>query len=166
VSINGRLSVLLLVASAVLLMCGGDQCDVDCDEVRSFLLGTFACTTGVLESVVPREDDQRVFSAGQLTLGPSTSGRAVDTSQTEADFAEFFANREGGTPVYMTGTFDQDGNDVTVHLTAIVTAQMGTPESIQINLTFTDDDHASGTLSYTESSVTFEGDIDIERQGD
>jgi len=150
-------------------MCGSGSCEhgdgAECDSavVHAFL-GFYVCMVSMLESTVPREDDMRQFTDAELTLGPSTSPRGVHTSQTEADFAEFWANQTDGPFIYMCGNFTQDGKDVTVNLAPLTTAEPGTPQSITIHLTFTDEDHASGSLDYVESGITFRGDIDIERQ--
>lgn len=164
-----RLSVIVFLGCAIALMCGSGDCEqgegTDCSkQAMHAFTGFYICMVAMLESTVPREDDMREFTKAELTLGPSTSERGVHTSQTEADFAEFWANQTDGPFIYMCGNFTQDGEDVTVNLAPLATLEAGTPQSITIHLTFTDDDHASGSLDYVESGITFRGDIDIERQ--
>jgi len=163
--------MVLIVLCAVLLMCGSQQCDDSPTEAcnRAAIeayAGVFMGSLGVLAAQQPSEDT-RIFTDVHVQLGSSSPSPRSTTGPAgvdEAHLAVFNAQLTGLGLVYMLGSFAQDGRDVTVSLAPLGPSAIGTPQSITLNLTFADGDHAHGTCTYVESGTTFQGQADLDRQ--
>lgn len=162
-----RISVLLAVVLAVLITCcnclGGCDCS---DIVRYLLTGSYSCSIDTLNRQVGGSSTAQAqtveITDGTLHLGPAEGPRAAQ----QTDDAAFWGNRVDGPVLMMSGTYTEDGNDVTVNLTPTNVAGVAEPQSITMHLTSTSTTQASGTIQYVESGYTYQGDITIERYPD
>jgi len=160
----------LALTLIVSLVCCGGTCNNDeggCNDpgLTEALHGYFGGTADPLTKV--GGGPSREIDNVQIQFGTTALAGAVNTQA--ADDAFFWAVEvPSGDRTYMTGTFQQDGADVTVQVTSPAPRALEvTPaaaDGIEINVTFTDDDHASGTIQLVDGANTYTGNIDLERE--
>ncbi|MBU0607136.1 MAG: hypothetical protein KKI08_04580 [Armatimonadetes bacterium] len=168
-----RVTVLSCLVAVVALCCGGNGCDCVNEAVQqnispaSFLasLSSLGGSSGG-RSVSPAQLPETVeITNADLRLGPPVAAAQARpaAADNEADFEGATAHR--GT-IHLTGAFTQDGNDVAIALTTLVPSQAGDSVSMAMQVTFTDEDHAAGTVQYVEDGETYTGTVTLERYPD
>ncbi|MBU0607137.1 MAG: hypothetical protein KKI08_04585 [Armatimonadetes bacterium] len=162
-----RVTVLLCMVAVVALVCTGGSCRGGALAKQRETDGSYKAEVSSLSgssggrSVGPAQLPETVeITNSDLRLGPPTHTAHTAQAADEADFEGATAHR--GT-IHLTGIYTEDGNDVAIALTTLVPSQAGDSVSIAARVTFTDNDHAAGTVQYVEDGETYTGTVELER---
>ncbi len=168
-----RLMLLLCLAAVVALACGSDDCECDDSDEEIGVAIEVASYLAII-SVMDRANRPRGLSLAQLPdtvtitnadlrLGPAAHTTGTAQVANEADFEGATAHR--GT-IHLTGLFTREGNDFVIALTTLLPFQAGDSVGMTMQVTFTSNDHAAGTVQYVEDGETYTGTVTLERYPD
>lgn len=170
-TLSYRVPLAVLAVLCVTLSCGNNAfegCNDGCTDAKKRLLreGSYECVITALILIggrsVPAQAESIEITNADLRLGPVEPMNAAQ----QTDEAAFWASRVGGPVLIMSGSYTEDGSDVTVNLAPTNLAATIEPQSITMHLTSTSSTQASGTIQYVENGNTYEGDVTIERYPD
>jgi len=167
--------LLLCLAAVVALACGSDDCECDDSDEEIGVAIEVASYLAII-SVMDRANRPRGLSLAQLPdtvtitnadlrLGPPAEAARVRTAS-EANAADFEGATAHRGTIHLSGLFTREGNDFVIALTTLLPFQAGDSVSMGMQVTFTDDDHAAGTVQYVEDGETYTGTVTLERYPD
>ncbi|MBU0607138.1 MAG: hypothetical protein KKI08_04590 [Armatimonadetes bacterium] len=167
-----RLVLLLCLAAVVALACGSDECECDNDEEQGEI-AVEAASYLALISVMDKASRAHGLSPAQLPetveitnadlrLGPSVQATGVRTAS-DANAADFEGATAHRGTIHLTGLFTREGNDFVIALTTLLPFQAGDSVGMTMQVTFTSNDHAAGTVQYVEDGETYTGTVELER---
>lgn len=150
-----RITALLLALPALLLVGCHES---DWQAAMDWLAGAFASLES--NTLSDGQNNSLLLLNTEVTFGPSSvSGRAVTAATAGAANSILFVGFLPGETIVFTGTFNQQGNNLTAHNLTRFQEYGGENDTISMDMTVSEDRQTlSADISYTRDGTVFTGE--------